>query len=83
MTKILNHPYVLQAALPILTLTAQFVLASGNPKWGITINLMAQPFWIISSWKAYKQAGQSGIFINAIAFTLITMYGVLNYWLNL
>lgn len=70
-----------QFALPFFTLSAQVAIALKFPQWGLILGLTAQPFWIYSGIKAYKQAGQSGILINSIIFTMITIAGVINYWL--
>lgn len=69
-----------QFLLPALTLIAQFTVSSGNPKWGLTFNLLAQPFWVYSSWKAYKNAGQIGLFVISVIMTIIVGWGVINYW---
>ena len=50
------------------------------PQYGVIMSLIAQIFWIYSSYKAWKKAGQISIFINAIAMTFVFGYGVLNYW---
>lgn len=76
--KILNS--LTQFALPVLTLGGQFAIAIKFPKYGLLLALASQPFWLYSSWKAYKEAGQIGIFINTVFFCLITLFGVVNYW---
>ena len=70
-----------QFALPIFTIGAQIATAMKFPQWGLVLNLIAQPFWLFASWKAYKKAGQIGIFINTVLFTIITALGIINYWL--
>jgi len=72
---------VTQFAIPILTLSSQVFISLKFPQWGLFVNLLAQPFWLYSTWKAYKKVGQIGMFINTVAFTLITIYGLINYWL--
>jgi len=76
--KLFNN--VAQFALPGLTIGAQIATSLKYPRFGLIINLMAQPFWLYSSWKAYKQAGQIGILITTIIFTIITAMGIINYW---
>jgi hypothetical protein len=71
---------VSQFAIPGLTINAQIATSLKYPQFGLIINLMAQPFWLYSSWKSYKQAGQSGILITTIIFTIITAIGIVNYW---
>lgn len=70
-----------QFALPGLTIGGQIAIALKFPQFGLILNLMAQPFWFYSSWKAYKQAGQLGILVNTTIFTLVTVVGIVNYWL--
>lgn len=69
-----------QFALPALTIGAQIATSLKYPQWGLIINLVSQPFWLYSSWKAYKQAKQIGIFVTTIIFTIITALGIINYW---
>lgn len=69
-----------QILLPVLTIGAQVALAFKLPNWSLIINMTAQPFWIYSAWKAYKNANQIGLLINSIFFTLITAWGIVNYW---
>ena len=69
-----------QVSLPVLTLGGQLAIAMKFPKYGLVLALASQPFWLYSSWKSYKQAGQVGIFVNTVAFSMLTIFGVLNYW---
>ena len=69
-----------QAAIPVLTIGGQVAVAMKFPQWGLLVALCAQPFWLYSSWKSYKQAGQIGIFVNTVVFSIVTVYGLLNYW---
>ncbi len=70
-----------QVLLPLLTLIAQFLTASGMPKYGLIFNMLSQPFWLYSSWRAYKDAKQSGILITTIFYIVITTWGIINYWM--
>lgn len=70
-----------QFAIPSLTIGAQVATSLKYPEWGLVINLMAQPFWLYSTWKSYKQAGQIGILITTIIFMIVTTIGIINYWL--
>jgi hypothetical protein len=72
---------ITQFAIPIFTLGSQIIISLKYPQWGLVVGLLAQPFWLYSTWKAYKKVGQIGMFINTVAFTLITIYGLINYWL--
>ncbi len=72
---------VTQFAIPILTIGSQIIISLKFPKWGLVVVLLAQPFWLYSTWKSYKQVGQIGMFINTVAFTAITIVGLVNYWI--
>ena len=50
------------------------------PQYGLISNLIAEVFWMYSSWRAWREANQIGIFIATIFITLILIGGVLNYW---
>jgi len=69
-----------QFAIPIFTLGGQLALAMKYPEWALILTMIAQPFWLYSSWTSYKKAGQIGMFINSIAFVIITAIGIMNYW---
>lgn len=71
---------IAQFALPALTIGATLLISLKHSGWGIVVNLAAQPFWLYSSWKAYKQAGQSGMLITTIVMVLVLIYGVINYF---
>lgn len=70
-----------QYAIPSLTIGAQIAVAAKYPQWGLIISLISQPFWLYSSWKSYKQAGQIGILITTIIFIIVTVVGLVNYWI--
>jgi hypothetical protein len=70
-----------QVAIPVLTIGSQIITSLKFPQYGLIVNLIAQPFWLYSTWKAYKEAGQIGVFINTVIFTAVTAIGVINYWL--
>ncbi len=69
-----------QFVIPTLTISAQIAVALKIPQWGLLISMSAQPFWLYSSWKAYKKAGQIGLFITAIIITIVFGFGIFNYW---
>ncbi len=71
---------ITQAAIPCLTIGAQIAISMKYPQYGLIIVLAAQPFWLYSSWKAYKEAKQIGMLINTIIFTIVTAAGIINYW---
>jgi len=80
MTKEKIFNILIQIFLPALTLGAQLATSLKYPEFGLILNLLAQPFWLYSTWKCFRQAGQIGMFINTIFMTLITMAGIINYW---
>jgi hypothetical protein len=69
-----------QVLIPVLTIAGQAAIAFKLPQWGMILILAAQPFWIYSSWKAYKKADQVGILINTVVLAAVAAFGVLNYW---
>jgi len=69
-----------QYAIPILTAIGYFLTSAKYPEWGVVVNLSVQPFWLYSSHKAYKEAGQTGQFVTAIILTILLAIGVINYW---
>jgi hypothetical protein len=50
------------------------------PQYGLMVNLAGQVFWLYSSYKAWRGAGQIGMFIISVGVTLILIVGVVNYW---
>jgi hypothetical protein len=81
MQKEKNLNLISQFAIPIFTVGGQIAIAMKFPQWGLLLVLLSQPFWLYSSWKSYKKAGQAGILVNTVIFTGVTIFGVLNYWL--
>lgn len=69
-----------QLAIPSLTIFSYSLTSLKYPEWGLVVGLLAQPFWIYSSHKAYKEAGQEGLFITAIIMTAVIIAGIINYW---
>ncbi|MDD5489419.1 MAG: hypothetical protein PHP25_01915 [Candidatus Moranbacteria bacterium] len=72
---------VTQFAIPGLTVAATVVIAMKMPQWGLFLNLASQPFWLYSSWKAYKKAGQIGILITTVIMIIVISFGLVNYWI--
>jgi len=69
-----------QYAIPLFTVGGYALTGLKYPQWGMLISLAAQPFWLYSSHKSYKKAGQSGMFISSVIMTFVILFGVLNYW---
>jgi len=77
-----NHLFntITQIAIPVLTVGTQIAIALKYPQWGLVINLISQPFWIYSSWKAYKKAGHVGLLITTVLVTVVILLGIINYF---
>lgn len=71
---------ITQILLPLLTIAGFALTSLKYPAYGLTLNLLAQIFWLYAGWKAWKNAGQIGIFITSIAIGIILIYGVINYF---
>ncbi len=69
-----------QVMLPTLTILGFALTSFKKPELGLISNLVAEIFWLYSSWRAWKKAGQLGIFITTIIVTAVLIYGVINYW---
>jgi hypothetical protein len=69
-----------QVLLPTLTILGFGLTSLKYPAYGLTVNLFAEVFWFYAAWKAWKEAGQVGIFITTIVITLILIFGVVNYF---
>jgi succinate dehydrogenase/fumarate reductase cytochrome b subunit len=69
-----------QFALPGFTIISYLLTAMKHPEFGLVMSLMAQPFWLYSTWKAYKKLGQIGMFVTSVVITIIVGVGVINYW---
>lgn len=74
--------FVSQFALPVLTILSQIATSLKYPEYGLLILLISEPFWIYSSWKGYKDAGQIGMFVTTIIMTIVVLIGVINYWIK-
>ena len=72
---------ITQVALPVFTTLGFLLTALKMPSVGLVFNLIAEIFWLYSSYIAWKKANQIGIFITTIIITIILLYGVANYWL--
>ena len=70
---------ITQISIPVLTIGSQLATSLKYPKLGLFIVLFAQPFWLYSSYKAYKIAGQSGMLVTTIISIFVTIFGIVNY----
>ena len=78
--KYLTWNSIAQVCLVGFTMLGFLLIALKLPQYGLLANLVAEIFWIYSSYKAWKEANQIGIFINTIFITLIIIWGIVNYW---
>ncbi len=72
---------ITQILLPIFTIAGFILTSVKNPGLGLVFGLIAQIFWLYSSYKAWKGANQIGIFVTSIILTFVILFGVINYWL--
>lgn len=73
--------FITQFAIPFFTLGGVLLVALKFPGWGLLFNLCAQPFWLYSTYRSWKEANQFGVFVNTVIMTLIIIFGVLNYFI--
>lgn len=81
MKKYLTLNNLAQIGLVIFTMLGFLLTSLKLPAYGLVFNLIAQIFWVYSSYKAWKNANQIGMFINTIIITLIVFWGIINYWI--
>jgi len=81
MKKYLTFNNLVQVCIVSFTLLGFLLTALKMPEWGLVSNLLSQPFWFYSSYKAWKNADQIGTFITTIMITSVLLFGVLNYWI--
>jgi hypothetical protein len=77
----LSANILMQIGLVICTGLGFLLTSLKLPHYGVIANLIGQVFWVYSSYRAWREADQIGIFISTIVITLILIYGVTNYWL--
>ncbi len=71
---------LMQIGLVICTGLGFLLTSLKLPHYGVIANLIGQVFWVYSSYRAWREADQIGIFISTVIITLILIYGVTNYW---
>lgn len=80
MHKYLNFNSLTQVCVVLFTILGFLLTAFKHPEWGLISNLVAQPFWLYSSYKSWKNAGQIGAFITTWIILAVILWGVINYW---
>ena len=81
MNKYMTINNVAQFGLVFFTIFGFLLISLKLPEYGLISNLVAQIFWLFSSYKAWKNANQIGMFINTIIITLIVLWEIFNYWI--
>ena len=81
MKKYLTINNLVQVGLIVFTMLGFLLTSLKLPQYGLISALISEIFWLYSSYKAWKDAGQIGIFITTILVTLIVLFGVINYWI--
>ncbi|PIT91143.1 hypothetical protein COU17_01950 [Candidatus Kaiserbacteria bacterium CG10_big_fil_rev_8_21_14_0_10_49_17] len=75
-----NWNTIVQVGLVGFTTLGFLLTALKLPEYGLLVALISEVFWLYSSYRAWKEANQIGIFITTIVITLILIMGVVNYW---
>jgi hypothetical protein len=81
MKKYLTLNSIVQVSLVLFTILGFLLTSLKLPQYGLLAALVSEIFWLYSSYKAWKEANQIGIFITTIIVTIIVLFGVINYWI--
>ncbi len=79
--KLLTLNALMQIGLVGSTVSAFLLISLKFPEYGTIVNMISQVFWLYSGYKAWREAGQAGVFIVSILITLVLIVGVVNYWI--
>jgi len=77
----LSTKVLMQIGLVVCTGLGFLLTSLKLPHYGVIANLIGPVFWVYSSYRAWREADQIGIFISTVVITVILIYGVTNYWL--
>lgn len=80
MKKYFTWNVVSNVLLVFFTLLGFLLTGLKLPQYGLLSNLVSEVFWLYSSYRAWKDANQFGIFVTTVAVTCIIIAGVINYW---
>ena len=69
-----------QVGLIFFTVLGFLLTSIKLPAYGLIAALISEIFWLYSSYKAWKNANQIGMFINTIIISVTIIYGIINYW---
>jgi hypothetical protein len=71
---------ITQICLTVFTILGFLLTSLKLPQYGVIAALISEVFWLYSSYKAWKNANQIGIFITTIFITVTLIFGIINYW---
>ena len=71
---------LMQVGLVGFTMLGFLLTALKMPQYGLVFNFISEFFWVYSSYRAWKEAKQIGIFITTVFITIILGFGIVNYW---
>lgn len=80
MNNLFSFNNLMQAGLTAFTLLGILFTSLKMPQYGLILILISEFFWLYSSYRAWKDAGQIGIMITTVVYTIIVIVGVVNYW---
>jgi hypothetical protein len=78
--KKINFNTIAQVSLTLFTVLGFALTAFKLPQYGLIAALISQFFWVYSSYKAWRNANQIGIFITTIFIIVTILWGLINYW---
>lgn len=70
----------IQTGLVVFTIGGYLLTSFKLPQYGLILGLVSQVFWFYSSYKAWKESNQIGIFITTIFMIAVILFGIINYW---
>ena len=71
---------VAQICLTIFTVLGFALTSFKLPQYGLIAAFVSQVFWLYSSYKAWRNANQIGIFITTLFIIVTIIWGLINYW---
>ena len=71
---------IVQICLTVFTVLGFLLTSFKYPQYGLIAALISQVFWLYSSYKAWREANQIGIFITTIFIVITIVFGIINYW---
>lgn len=80
MKKYFSFNNMVQIGLIFFTVGGYLLTSLKFPQYGLIFALVSQVFWLYSSYKAWKESNQIGIFITTIFMILVISFGIVNYW---